>query len=854
MTNFVLLLLAIILLFRMRFILALTRRIRFGKSHVYNCQGRSVGTNPRALCTNPRALGKQEDATNLHLPLEQLLNEKQLEAVSCDLDYPILCKAGPGSGKTRVLTFRILHLIKAHRQHPSSVLALTFTNRAANEMRTRVKDLLGPENKIIPLVGTFHSFSARLLRTIGAPHIKNMVNVDETFTIYDQQDSLKLVKQLMKDKNIHMEEIKPARVLSAMNKLREKETMVFSTAATEGAYNDVPTKGSLNFKAADKILQEYMKSLKENNAIDFEGLLLHTYELLNTISEVREKAQTIWRHVLVDEYQDTNAVQYEIIKLLAPAEFFSSKSHEYSDLDPSGVVDEVHSSEITYRHHHPRRSLFAVGDVNQAIYSWRGARPSNMNSFASDYPSTRTYGLMENYRSTEPIIGVANLILGDEGSQSLESDNEVEPVRFVACLDDEEQANYVADTIEKLSSRQRSTAVMYRTNAQSRAFEEAFVRKGIKYEIKGASRFYERREIKDMLAFLRIFVNPNDKEALLRCMGDPAKGLGEKTRLAFFDKIQDIEYDESAGEAVTIVVPSYLEQLCALSKEFSNVKEGVGTPQTLINESMFTSREANVLVPFSEKIVKLLKVASSKELPKLLEEIQEEFLNKEYLMKISKDIDEAKDRTENILELIQVAVYKCAKRENEIKDEDNGDTKMNGIGAIQSEQITSFLEEASLFGDIDYDDMDEEKNVVCLLSIHASKGLEFDTVFLTGLEDGCLPILIQDKDENKEKFEEKLQEERRLAYVAVTRAERMLFLVRREFVPQYTKDGVKFHRKDTSRFLHPVFLSRRVEPKIKRMVKCLKTKAVAELYEEPSFPRVVTEGVLREMKMLGQKK
>ena len=618
---------------------------------------------------------------------KKMLNPAQLQAVTSPLGSSVLCKAGPGSGKTQVLTNRIEHLVKERMQPPSSILALTFSNKAAREMKQRLHTVLGGDVTEKMYIGTFHGFGSRLLRKIGAPYL---THADENFSILDQQSSESIIKELLKNSKIS-DGFKPKLVLKCMNRLREIDALKTSKTAAECVYDIINLKSSYYLVAAE-IIAKYEERLAAINAIDFEGLLLSSYQLLVGVDKVKEKALARWRHILVDEFQDTSIIQMEIVKLLAPA-----------------IELQGESGECTIR------SLFVVGDKNQAIYSWRGARPSNMDGLQEDYSSIRTISLLENYRSTIPIVSAANAILGMKGTESVcRSEDSIDPVRVVNCLDGADQADFIAkviQTLEKTGNNPRSIAVIYRTNEESREIEEVLVSKGIPYTLVSGTKFYDRKEIREVVSFLRVIQNPYDKDALSLAMGDPAKGVGVKTRETFFRNVEV----KNAETALTLTTPAISALTLLMSLSAYEEKRVVSF------KDYFSARELKVLVPFSAQIVRLQHCAENKSLPALVEEITAIFFNDEYLRRISKTDEEASSRKENILKL--VAATKRYHNEND------------GYGTKLSGSLGKFLEDVSLLGGGLGDEgylfdkstsymvsKERTKNSVYLMTIHASKG------------------------------------------------------------------------------------------------------------------------------------
>ncbi len=754
-------------------------------------------------CTLLKIVKSTKPAASVSVATAANLNAAQSTAVFSALNLPVLCKAGPGSGKTKVLTHRIEHLIKDHDVNPASILALTFTNKAGNEMKSRLNTLLGPEITGKLFVGTFHGFSSRLLRTLGSPYVGTLANVDDNFSIYDQGDSMRIIKSFLKGKEV--DNLKPLILLTYINKLREAEVMKNSRAAAEGEYSKLFNMYNDDIKKAKSILPEYEEALRTSNAIDFEGLLLNAYRLLKEEEEPRELALQRWRHILVDEYQDTNILQYEMVRILAPAHSLPS------------IRDELNVND-SEKDTHDKRSLFVVGDKNQAIYSWRGARPSNMDTLQRDYSNLNTYGLLENYRCTFPITAVANAILGSKGTDPMNQNRKADPVRLVKCFNGQDQAQFIGEVLGTLRTQGRSIGIMYRRNAESRVLEEEMIGRGISYKLLGGRKFYDRREIRDFICFLRLLANPDDKEALLRVMGDPAKGIGDKTRQDFFTAIENKRASFSS-----MSTPSLLAQLLAFSK--SSVSQEEGNDDTLIDTSTFTASQQKMLSSFSQKVLRLQKIAYESDLPTLVDAIRELFLDDEYLTKISRHSSEEDDKRDNILELMENTIAYAWPKSNDDSDSSSSSSSDEGSfisreGAIPSGSLRKFLEKSSLmteaYDDDDLDDMQRKQdgqpieNSVYLLTIHASKGLEFDTVFVTGFEENSIPLIRSyEKSDHysyshDNKWSNEMLEERRLAFVAVTRAQKLLFLLSRKKAFSYSKEGLGSTDTRISRFLTPV--------------------------------------------------
>jgi len=698
----------------------------------------------------------------------QSLNSAQKDAVLAPLNCASLCVAGPGSGKTKVLTTRIAYLVKNLRIHPSSIVAITFTNKASKEMRSRLQVVLGDAAESVE-IGTFHSFGSKMLRQAGRDHLKRIVGeaIDENFTIWDQGDCLKLTKELMTAAQISDTLIKPNSLLNAIGNLKEARCMSLTTASANGEYAEALSKTSRLNRAAYSVIDEYEKKLHLSNAMDFQDLLLNTYNLFK-VEEVQSLVNQRFRHVLVDEYQDTNVPQYEIVRMLSPLSLFVA-----------GESDAKKS-----------RSLFCVGDTNQAIYSWRGARPGNMDQLGKDYPNMQTFGLLENYRCSPAVITVANAMLGSLATTpraGIEK-KRCEPARIITCEDDADQAQCVSKLLQTLrgktgageehgeqdpsskKTKHKEIAIMYRTNAQSRVLEAELVAKGIKHVLLGGKRFYDRKEVKDLLSFLRLLNNPYDRPSAIRAMEEFGTGIGPKTVASFTSWI-DASVDKASQSKGTI--PSIFHHFESLVESTEHRPELADPPIEL------TKRGEKALLSFAEQFLELRSFAINKSLPDLLMRIKSTYFTKAYMERASKSPQEAEDRIENVEELLKAA--------NKYAGEES---------CISSGQLRLFLEEAALLsGDDNEAEMAAARGngeVVYLMTIHASKGLEFDTVFLTGAEEGVLPLLHgpDNGGSDPEDDTDEVAEERRLAFVAVTRAKSLLFILNR-------KSSFKFQAADS---------------------------------------------------------
>lgn len=643
---------------------------------------------------------------------EQLLvglNPSQREAV-LHRGGPLLIVAGAGSGKTRVLTHRIAYLLAARDVHPGQVLAITFTNKAAGEMRERVGHLVGPRAKIM-WVSTFHSACVRILRREAST-----IGMRQSFSIYDAADSQRMMALACRELDLDPKRYPPRRFSHRVSALKN-ELVDDEAYAAQAESPD------------DKILAQaytmYTQRLRQAQALDFDDLIMTTVNVLRAFPQVAEHYRRRFRHVLVDEYQDTNHAQYALIReLVGGAEQLAHPT------DPSAPVLEP--AELT-----------VVGDSDQSIYAFRGATIRNILEFEDDYPDARTVLLEQNYRSTQTILSAANAVIAknpDRRPKNLWSEaGDGEQVVGYAADNEHDEAAFVAEEVSTLHEREGlrygDVAVFYRTNAQSRAFEEVLVRAGVPYKVVGGTRFYERREVKDVLAYLRVLANPDDTVNLRRILNVPKRGIGDRAEamIAFLAERERIGFNAAllrAGEAPGLVTRSLkaIHGFNAVIDELRTVVEAGAGPVTVLEAVL-------------DRTGYLAELRAS-------------------------DDPQDESRIENLAELAAVASeYEVANPEGTLAD---------------------FLEQVSLVADADEvpaeavadgaaEEAAQEKadqGVLTLMTLHTAKGLEFDVVFLTGLEDGVFPHL-RSLDDPVE-----LQEERRLAYVGITRARQRLYLTR----------------------------------------------------------------------------
>ena len=605
------------------------------------------------------------------------LNPKQQEAVA-SLEGPLLIMAGAGSGKTKVLTCRIANLL-AHGVQPFSILAITFTNKAAAEMRERVDRLIGPAAKSVWL-STFHSFCARFLRY----EIEATEMYKKNFVIYDAADSKAVIKACLKELNLDEKQYAPNSVQAAIS--NAKNMLMGPRAFARDA-------GSFFQKKTAEVYELYAKKLRANNALDFDDLLMVSVAILEEHEDIRTRYQQRFRYILVDEYQDTNGVQYELTKILAA---------KY-------------------------RNLCVVGDADQSIYGWRGADIRNIMDFEKDYPEARTVKLEQNYRSTKNILAAANAVIAHNENRKpkkLWTENPVgEKITSYLANDERDEANFIATTILKqrtiFNAAYGDIAILYRTNAQSRVLEEGFMREGIPYTMVGGLKFYDRKEIKDAIAYLRVIFNPMDSVSLMRIINVPKRGLGETTiaRLNAYA----VENDMTLFDVIS-------------------------SPEILGGISGITARVKKPLEVFSTMIFDLLGVMD--QLP-LADFIERMLKDSGYLAELEREPKpENESRVENLKEFIGVA--KDFEKSGEIPNVEN------------------FLSHISLISDIDSADIELDR--VTLMTLHSAKGLEFPIVFMAGMEEGLFPHArtLMEPDE--------MEEERRTCYVGITRAQRKLYM------------------------------------------------------------------------------
>ncbi|OUO59062.1 UvrD-helicase domain-containing protein [Olsenella sp. An270] len=654
------------------------------------------------------------------------LNPAQREAVECTRG-PLLVLAGAGSGKTRVLTYRIAHMIADEGVRPWQVLAITFTNKAAAEMRERLEALL-PYGTRGMWVCTFHAMCVRILREDG-----ELVGYRPNFTIYDDDDSRRLVKTIMADLDLDQKQF-------PMNSVRAKISAAKNAMVGP---DELASSSNPADRAAGRVYRELDRRLARANAMDFDDLLVKTFELLSKRPEVLERYQDRFRQISVDEYQDTNHVQYAITNLLAAR----------------------------------YRNLMVVGDDDQSIYSWRGADIQNILDFEKDYPDARVVRLEQNYRSTGHILAAANAVVANNARRKpkrLFTDaGDGEKIQVFQAADERDEGRWIGSEIERLHDGGTSyddMAVFYRTNAQSRILEDMFLRAGVPYKIVGGTRFFDRAEVRDVMAYLKLVVNPDDDVAALRVVNTPRRGIGT-TSIA---KIRELAADEriSFFSACQMAIA---EQGLLGAKVRGALAEFTGVIEAARH---FTGELADVVEAIVDRagLVRALEAEHSVEADGRIENIRE-FLG------VAAEFDETHDAVETLESLAQLRAAGAlepegltpgalpqsdfAQRASEASAELGGNAP--GVRPpVASEKLPALIEWLALRSDLD--SLAGQTHAVTMMTIHSAKGLEFPVVFVAGMEEGIFPHASYDSDEAS------VEEERRLAYVAITRARKRLYL------------------------------------------------------------------------------
>jgi len=637
------------------------------------------------------------------MDLLENLNPNQRKAVE-HTEGPLLILAGAGSGKTRVITHRIAYLMREKHVSPYRIFAVTFTNKAAEEMRKRVIGLTGPEGTSV-FMKTFHSASVYILRRFG-----ERIGIEKNFSIYDQGDQEQVIKGILEKMRIDPKKVKPSSIASKISEIKDKADLV------DGARLDLllPDYYAFDFQ---ELYREYHQRLRQNNALDFNDLIIKTVELLRNDAPTLGELQSRWQYFMIDEYQDTNHAQYLMALLL------SSQS----------------------------RNICVVGDDDQSIYSWRGADIRNILDFEKDYDDARVITLDENYRSRQPILDSASHVIRNNVHRKEKNlkacKGEGEPVVWCRANNEYGEAEYVVSTMQTLKSREgfhnRDFAVFYRTNAQSRVFEDVLRRNNIPYRVVGGLKFYDRREIKDMLAYLKFIANPHDSVSLARIINTPARGIGDAT----VGKIRD-----------------------------AAVKEGV-SEWDVINQGMLSGRAPRGIEEFRGIIGHAQMMASG--------------------------VPGAMKLSDFVLDLFQASGYrKSLEEENSIENAsriENVEEFINSVYNFETVNpqgtLAEFLQEISLFtSEEDPLDPEARDNSLTMMTVHNAKGLEFPVVFLTGMEENTFPHRLSIDTE------EGLEEERRLCYVGITRAMERMYLTNADIRRTYY--GVDY--KETSRFIREI--------------------------------------------------
>ena len=616
------------------------------------------------------------------MDLKALLNKEQYEG-AITVDGPVLILAGAGSGKTRVLTYRMAHMIEDLRIQPYKILAITFTNKAAKEMQERVKSIIGDRADDM-WISTFHSTCVRILRR----EIEK-IGYKKNFTIYDTSDQKVLLKECIKALQINDKEITEQEIMGKIG--RAKDNM----QSPDSYYRE--HESNYREKKIAEVYKMYQKRLKENNALDFDDLIMKTVELFKKDQETLEFYQRKFQYIMVDEYQDTNGVQYEFVRLLA----------------------EKH------------RNICVVGDDDQCIYQWRGADIRNILGFEKDYPDAKVIKLEQNYRSKGNILDAANVVIvnnANRKSKALRTEQEAGgKIKIYRAYSDGDEGAFVANQIKKISDdegrKYDEFAILYRTNAQSRIFEESLRRAAIPYKIIGGTKFYDRKEIKDMLAYLKALVNPEDSVSLKRIINVPKRGIGDAT----IQKITDFanDYDIGLYDALSQVrtIPTLTARNCGGIEKFMEMMDNL----MVLSET----------IPVSTLIETILKDTG------YMKELEN-----------SKEIED-KSRIENLKELVSDAV------DFERTSEDKS--------------LSAYLEKVSLVQDTDkLEDIDADGGTVVLMTVHSAKGLEFPVVFMVGMENGIFP------GPSSFDSESEMEESRRLCYVGITRAKESLYMTSAE--------------------------------------------------------------------------
>jgi DNA helicase-2/ATP-dependent DNA helicase PcrA len=607
------------------------------------------------------------------------LNPEQRKAVET-INGPVLIIAGPGSGKTRVITHRIAYLIRVCGVSPHRIMAVTFTNKAAKEMVLRLNNLVSASVKDLT-IGTFHAICVRILRQDGAA-----IGIEKDFVIYDNDDQLSLIKKCFESLNLDPKQYSASTVLSHISNAKSRMMTAEMYIQQGGSYFE---------EVVGRVYEKYQQMLEKSNALDFDDLLMKTVILFKKHPQILEKYRSRYLHIMVDEFQDTNLVQYQFVKLLAGG----------------------------------YRNICVVGDPDQSIYSWRSADVRNILDFEKDFPDAKVVLLEQNYRSTKNILATASSVISTNSQRKkteLWTDNEAGgKIEVIETFTQQEEAQFVVKEVERLlrnkEARLSDCAVMYRTNAQSRVLEEAFIRYGTPYKLVAGTRFYERREIKDIIAYLKLIHNPRDTVSLLRVINIPQRGIGDRT----------VSLLTEWASSMNISQYQALKSLAA-SQDFAN--------------SPFNVRSARLLVDFYNMIDELHNMSHEIKPDELFDQIISKTGYKAYI----KSLADEEDRWDNVMELRSVA-----KQYADFEP---------------VEALSAFLEGVTLVSDVD--GLDDVVDAVTLITLHQAKGLEYPVVFIVGMEEGILPHIRSFDDPAQ------MEEERRLCYVGITRAKKKVYLVR----------------------------------------------------------------------------
>ncbi|MBS9335724.1 DNA helicase PcrA [Fructobacillus papyrifericola] len=609
------------------------------------------------------------------------MNDKQAEAVRTT-EGPLLIMAGAGSGKTRVLTHRVAHLIEDLDVKPWRILAITFTNKAAREMRERIAKLVDPEQAQMIWVSTFHALAVRILRRDG-----EQIGLGKNFTILDSSAQKTLVKRVVNELNLDSNQYDPRTILGTISNAKNELLTAKDYAEQAGNYYE---------ERVAEVYKAYQKALRQAQSVDFDDLIMLTIELFEKVPEVLKRYQEQFRYLHVDEYQDTNDAQYKIVNLLAQGS----------------------------------QNLAVVGDADQSIYGWRGANMQNILNFEKDWPQAKSVFLEQNYRSTQTILDAANDVINNNNERvpkKLWTENgKGDKITYYRAQSAQDEAYYVLGKIQKGQREQKKSlsdfAILYRTNAQSRAMEEALVKANIPYTIVGGHKFYDRKEILDIMAYLSLVANPADNAAFERIVNVPKRSIGQTTIDRLF----------AFADSINLPMLSAIDQI----EMAPDIRPAAATK----------------LLAFAEMMNNFIQQAEFLEVSELTDLILDQSGYRKELQQ--KSDPESQSRLENLDEFISVT------KEFEAKYDADAEDAIN--------PLTDFLGSTALMADLD--NVEEDSGQVTLMTLHAAKGLEFPVVFLIGLEEGLFPLGRAAQDEDL------LEEERRLAYVGITRAEQKLFL------------------------------------------------------------------------------